>query len=322
MNDWGIIGHNWAVHRLQRQLASGHLAQSHLITGPASVGKAALAQALAGAALSIQASDPARAIQLAQQLKHPDLTWVTDDNGIIKVDTIREVLHTMMLAPVEARYRITVIDNAHLTHPAGQNAILKTLEEPNPSTIIVMLAPSTDGVLPTITSRCQVLNLRAVAAHDIEEALLSRGVTQEQAGLISTLARGKPGWALRAIADDSVLCERRQRITDLEQLIPSNRTRRFAYAETLAKADNETVNTVLEEWLLYWLDIVRAHSDSQATVLHNVDRSDAIKRVAGQVNITDAVRIVRAIANAARYIQLSANTRLALDVLMLNMPVA
>ncbi|HEY3290455.1 MAG TPA: hypothetical protein VGK87_10035 [Anaerolineae bacterium] len=321
MNEWGIIGHDWAVNRLLKQVASRQLAQSLLITGRASVGKATLALAFAGAALSIQSADAARTVQLAMRRKHPDLMWVTDDNGIIKTDTIRDVMHTLSLTPVEGRYRLVIIDNSHLTHTGGQNAILKMLEEPNPSTIIVLLAPTSDSVLPTITSRCQVLNLHSVATKLIYEALIKRGVPQENATLISVLSRGRPGWALRAIADESLLLERTQHITDLEQLIPSNRTSRFTYAEALAKADDETLNSVLEEWTLYWLDIVRAHNTANETVLHNIDRADAIRRVAERVDVSTAAQFVNTIAGTVRHIQLSANTRLALDVLMLRMPV-
>jgi hypothetical protein len=117
----------------------------------------------------------------------------------------------------------------------------------------------------------------------------------------------------------------------LESLFSANRTARFEYAETLAKADDETLQTVLGEWLLYWRDIVRAasapatgaHDDADAVRdrLHNVDRMEAIVRVAKSVDAVVAVHMVRETANTLQRIQQNASARLALDVLLLNMPV-
>jgi DNA polymerase-3 subunit delta' len=322
MNEWNIIGHDWAVRRLRQQIASGQLAQSHLFVGPPSVGKAAIARALAGAVLSVQAADPVRTRRLVQSNKHPDLTWIGSEEGSIKVEKIREMLHALTLAPIEGRYRVAVADDAHLATDGSKNAILKTLEEPNQSTVIIMIAPSTDGVLPTITSRCQVLNLRPVAIHDIAEALAGRGVDATKASFVAQLARGRPGWALRATESDELLADRAQRIAELEELISANRTRRFAYAETLAKADAETLQAVLEEWLLFWLDVVRANDSMERShALQNVDRADSIRRIAERVATIEAVRMVRAVINTLRYVQKNASARLALDVLMLKMPV-
>src|SRR5262245_21821095 len=137
MNDWGIIGHDWAVRRLQSAIASGQLAQSHLFVGPSAIGKAALAKATARAVLG----HDARARALVDQLRHPDLSWVQPDGDSIKVEPVRELLHTLTLAPVESRHRVAVIDQAQLITDSGKNAILKTLEEPNPSVVIILIAP-------------------------------------------------------------------------------------------------------------------------------------------------------------------------------------
>jgi DNA polymerase III subunit delta' len=326
MNDWNIIGHDWAVRRLRQQIDGGQLAQSHLFVGSPSVGKAALALALARAILARDARDPARARRLVDSFKHPDLTWVAAQEGSVKVEQIRDTLHALTLAPVEGAHRLAVIDDAHLATDSSKNAILKTLEEPNPSSVIVLIAPSTDGVLPTITSRCQVLNLRPVAMRTIAEALARLSVDPARADLLARLARGRPGWALRAHADEEMLNERAQRLTDLEELLRANRTKRFEYSESLSKAGEETMVAVLDEWLLYWRDVVRAcgaglQPDAARDKLHNIDRADAILRLAGMVDTRDAARMLRAITVALKHIQQNASPRLALDALMLGMPV-
>jgi DNA polymerase-3 subunit delta' len=324
MDAWNIIGHEWAVRRLSRQIEAGQLAQSHLFVGPPSVGKAALARAMVSQVLSRYAADPARAQRLVEQQKHPDMTWlgVNPGESSIRIEQVRNLIHTLTLSPVEGRYRLAVLDDMQFATEESQNAILKTLEEPNPSSVIVLIAPSTDGVLPTIMSRCQVLNLRPVAPHELAEGLTRRGVPQERAEFLARLSRGRPGWAIRALEDAELLERRTQRLADLEMLLTANRTRRFQYAKTLAEVEDDARESTLEEWLLYWRDVVRATSDDAGTAnLHNIDHLEAIRHLAGQVSARQALNMVRALTNSIQYLHQNARPQLVLDALMLQMPI-
>jgi DNA polymerase-3 subunit delta' len=316
MNDWGIIGHDWAVKRLSSAIASGQLAQSHLFVGPPAIGKAALAKATARAVLG----HDERTRRLVDGNKHPDLAWLQPDGDSIKVEQVRELLHALTLAPVESRRRVAIIDGAHLMTDNGKNAILKTLEEPNPTVVIILIAPGVDAVLPTISSRCQVLNLRPAPLTDIEQALIERGQGSDRAEFIARLSRGRAGWALRAIADESLLEARHQRLDDLMALIGSNRTARFAFAEKLAKADAEDINATLDAWLLLWRDVTRVAGGDDVHLVLNADRRDAIVALAEQTDVTTASAMQHAISETQQHIDRNVNARLALDVLLLKMP--
>lgn len=319
MNDWDIIGHDWVVRRLRRAIEQGQLAQSHLFVGPPSIGKATLALALARALLGH--NDRARA--LVNQRRHPDLLWVepADEGEAIKVEQIRELLHALTLAPVESRHRIAIVNDAHLITESGQNAILKTLEEPNPSVVIVLTAPNTDTLLPTIVSRCQLLNLRPAPVRAVEEALLARGVASERAALIARLSRGRIGWALRAIEDDAMLEARAERLKDLRDLLTAGRTQRFAYAEKLARAEPSHVVQTLEDWLLLWRDVARATGrEASPEALVNADQRDWIAQLANVLSIAQVAALLRAIGQTLQYLDRNVNPRLALDVLLLKLP--
>jgi DNA polymerase-3 subunit delta' len=286
------------------------------------VGKATLARAFCREALPIGARDPARARALVDANRHPDLTWIEPQDGSIKVETAREMLRALNLAPLEGRYRAAVVVDVHVLTDAGQNAILKTLEEPGLSVIFILLAPGLDGLLPTLVSRCQTLNLRPVPTADIEQALLARGVDAERAGLVARLSRGRPGWALRAAADDELLAARRQRLDDLQTLLAASRTQRFAYAEALAKEEPEEIRAVLEHWLLFWRDVADAAGrapDSPARAL-NADYAGAIASLAGGVPLDAAAKAMRDINATQTALGRNANPRLALEVLLLQLP--
>lgn len=317
MNNWGIVGHDWAVRRLQSAIASGALAQSHLFVGPEGVGKAALAKAAARALLA----QDARAAALVDQGRHPDLLWITPEGDAIKVDQVRALLHTLTLAPVESRHRVAVVDQAQLITEGGKNAILKTLEEPNPSVVIILIAPSVESVLPTIASRCQILNLRPAPVHEVEAALQARGLEPERAHFLAGLSRGRVGWALRAAEDESVLEARAQHFEDLRALLAANRSQRFAYAEKLSRAEARDIDAVLDHWLLLWRDVARVASGrAGGAPIVNVDYRADIARLAEQVDAPAAASLVRAVDMTRQHIDRNVNARLALDVLLLKMP--
>lgn len=314
VDDWGVVGHDWAVKRLKRAIAQGGLAQSHLFVGPAHIGKATLALATARALLG----HDARTTALVDKRKHPDLSYIEPEmgGGSIKIDGLRALLHTLSLAPVESRYRVAIIDGAHLMSDGGKNAILKTLEEPNPSVVMILTAPNVDSVLPTISSRCQVLNLRSAPVQQVTADLVRRGVDQKQAAFIARLARGRMGWALNAVNDADVLTARAENLTDLETVLGANRTQRFAYAEKLARRDGAHIQAVLEDWLLLWRDVTRAGTEAL-----NDDQHALIQTLTATVTRAQSAEIMRAISGTIRNLDSNVNARLALDVLLMRLPV-
>ena len=234
------------------------------------------------------------------------MTWVGVGEGesSIKIEQVRILIHTLTLSPVEGRYRVAVLDDMQLATEESQNAILKTLEEPNPSSVIVLIAPSTDGVLPTIMSRCQVLNLRRWRNMNWQKGWYNAVWKRSAAEFLARLSRGRPGWAIRAMGESELLEQREQRLADLEMLLSANRTRRFLYAKNLSEAEDDARESTLEEWLLYWRDVVRATSNrDSASGLHNIDHAEAILRLADQLSARQALRMVRAITNALQYLR-------------------
>ncbi|MDW8054483.1 MAG: AAA family ATPase [Anaerolineae bacterium] len=312
---WDVVGHEWAVQRLRAALTNRTLAQSHLLIGPEHVGKATLARALAEAVLG----ETSRAQRLVQQGKHPDLLWLNPEDDAIKVEAVRAALHALTLTPVEASHRVLVIEEAQRMTEASQNALLKTLEEPPPTALMVLVAPNTDLLLPTIVSRCQVLALRPVPTVQIAEALAARGVPQEQATFIARLARGRVGWALRAAQDAALLEARTKRLDDLQRLLHAGYAQRFAFAEALARQPQDEQRATLLEWLFFWRDVAHLHADRDAAVL-NVDRMAQLRALQAAVPLAQVTKLLRALTRTLVRLEANVNARLAFDVLLLQLP--
>lgn len=296
--DWPIIGHTWAAKRLSRAIEFNTLAQSILLVGAHSIGKTTLALALARVLLALPSGDRVRVNKLVDENRHPDLSWIRPDGGIIKVEPIRELLHTLALFPVESAYRVAIIERADLLHDAAKNAFLKTLEEPNPAVVLVLTAPSVESVLPTMASRCQVMTLRSPAQALIEHELVRRGAPQSDAERLAKLANRRIGWAIAAQRDNDMLSNRLEQLRAFVTALNADMTGRFAYAEQMAKQDRDVIGDQLEQIMFMWRDAMRQ----------------------GLVSALQAFAAMGAVASAKSRIERDLNIRLALDVMMFDIP--
>ena len=166
--DWGIIGHEWAVKLLQEQIWKGRLRHAYLITGPDGIGRRTLATRLVQAINcrpSTSEGDPClscRTCKNIERMAHPDLAIVQAEQrgGVLKVDQVRELQRVLALAPYEASTRAAMLLRFEEANIHAANALLKTLEEPSPSVVILLTAESAETLLPTVVSRCELLRLR------------------------------------------------------------------------------------------------------------------------------------------------------------------
>ena len=323
---WPVIGHAWAVANLERAVREQRVAHAYLISGPAHVGKATLARALA-LTLNCTSSDrpcaaahPCRSCRLIAAGKHPDAPLIAPEGRSLKIDQVRALQHDLALAPFEGRYRVVIFDQFETATVEAQNALLKTLEEPPAYAVLIVLAADPELLLPTIVSRCQQIALRPLTIAQVREALLTRWqVAPVQADLLAHLSGGRLGWAVMAATDQSILTARATALDDLAQLLTADRGARFAYAETLTKKDDR-LRATLDLWRTWWRDVLLAASGSTAELV-NLDRVDQIRALAQRLTVAQATAAAEACGRALWQLDRNATARLALEVLLLDLPV-
>jgi DNA polymerase-3 subunit delta' len=321
-----LFGHEWAVNLLRSQIRRGALSHAYLFTGPAGVGRRTLALRFAQALLCPESPAPGepcgtcRTCRQIETMQYPDLTIVQaeKEGGILKVEPVREVRQLLSLKPYQGRYRVAIFLRFEEANASAANALLKTLEEAPPHAILLLTADTTDSLLPTIVSRCQALRLRPSPLETVEAALRGRGADEQSARLLAHLSGGRPGAAFRMLADPSTLDFRRQRLDDLQKLLPASRVEKFAYAEKLAK-EKETFRRVLFLWLTYWRDVLVRASNSSAPLV-NVDRAEEIDALAARLGLTAARRMVDAADRAIQRLDANVNARLLAEVTLLDWP--
>lgn len=330
-HNWPVLGHDWAVDFLRKSLRNGRNRHAYLITGTSNIGKMQLARAFA-MALNCTHDDPeqrpdlrCRSCKLIASGNHPDMLYseLDERTGTLKIDAIREVTRLLALKPYDSRYRVAIFQDFDRAAPRAQDALLKTLEEPAPHAVLIVLAQSTETIMPTITSRCQIVPLRPVASETVKGILLDKGADEAQATLLARLSSGRVGWALAALENETILQERDEMLNMLENAIAGNRRERFAIAEELDKVgrtDKLALRYLLEIWQTYWRDVLLLAENSPVKPC-NTDRRVAMEHIVQRITPEDAFRALQATRDMLnKTLQTNANMRMAFEVLFLDYP--
>ena len=324
---WDLLGHEWAEKLLRSHIANEDARHAYLFTGAPGIGRRSLALKFASALNCTQPPSPGescgacRSCRLTSTMQLPDLSLVSaeGEGAIIKVGQVRELERVLALTPFEAKYRIALLLNFQLANANAQNALLKTLEEAPAKVVLLLTADSTDSLLPTISSRCEILRLRPVAVETLEQALITRWqLPAEEARLYAHLADGRPGLARRMAAEPAMQDKRRGWLEEFVRLLPLNRRERFASAETLAR-NRDQLRLILQVWVSFARDIFLTTNGMSEKVV-NLDYGVDCQRIAGRISASTALEMLNSLIRSLENLEANANLRLLLDNLWLELP--
>ena len=330
-----VVGHQWAVELLQNSIQHDTLRHSYLFVGAAQLGKSTLARSFGQTLLCTEAAaghacGNCRACRLLQTGGHPDFQLLppTDrdgqpdrENGLHRAEQAADIIRQALLHPMEGRYKVFLIQDAHKANASFANKLLKTLEEPPAHVILCLTAQDRSTLLPTIVSRCQVLALRPLGEQTIEDALRARwGASPQQAALLARLANGCLGWAVEQLNEAEPLADRSQRLTELRELSRSRRVARLAFAQKLAAARSQTpLFPLLALWTGWWRDVMIVCEGRPELVWHT-SRRPMLESVASGLDAAQSAVAVKAVERVVGLLERNVNPRLAVEELMLAMP--
>lgn len=256
-----------------------------MVTGKKGLGKHLLVEAFSKRLLCLKPSDfgceGCMGCNLFNAQTHPDYIAVSpsEPGKQIPVDAIRILLAKLALKAQYARRRVVVVEPAHALNVNAANSLLKSLEEPSPGTLIILVAERPSQLPATIVSRCQKLS---VAMPPREEGLtfLKAKVQADEAGVLLNLAGGAPLAAL-ALATDGVIA-RRKAFFDDWFLLGTERMDPITLSERWHAL---SVDEVLL-WLTSWTeDLIRLSMVRDPVRLINSDLSAELKRLASRLNL-------------------------------------
>jgi DNA polymerase-3 subunit delta' len=330
---WQVIGQDRILSLLRRSLETGTLAHAYLLVGPTHIGKMTLSVNLA-MALNCQQYDPpcgecpsCRKIYAAN---HPDVRVISllkngeaGEAKLISINQIKDMQHVANLPPFEGKHKVFIIDSAEMMSVDAANCLLKTLEEPVEKVTFILLTTN-DKLLPeTVVSRCQRLELRLLAPEEVAVALtIHAGLDEAKARLLAVLSRGCPGWALAVAADESLLEHRNESLDMILGIMDAGFNERFEAITRMSAQftqNRATVYDTLRLWVEFWRDLMMVKLDC-LDLITNLDRKSEIIKTAGEYQLSQITATIESIRLATEQLGRNANPRLALEVLMLDIP--
>lgn len=350
---WATFGHNGPSRLLLNTFKAGRLSHAYLIAGPEQSGRRTLALDIAravncqpapdlfGAAPEKPCGECSQCVRISRGI-HSDVRVIDpqtpvrkDKDGaeakdgadarhkLIRLEHIFDLQHDASLRPFEGSSRFFVIDGAELMSNEAVGSLLKTLEEPAPNVVIVLVAIAPGALPQTIVSRCQLIELRPVATELIEQELTARYKTPpEQARTLARLARGRPGWAIAALSDPTALDRQTQAVQRIVAALTGDLESRFQYARQLSDSFWRKRDDVLLEmdiWLDWWRDIALTRNGLERFVTY-IDWLPTLAALGRQLDGDAIARGIETVTGTKSALEANATPRLALDVMMLDLP--
>ncbi len=338
-----LVGNQRAKEILRRMLGMGRVPGALLFAGGDGLGKKWFAIELARALncrsprgvegcgvcvsctrtgkISFPAADDDEANRRLIWTEHGDVALVRPAKRTITIAPIRELERETNFRPYEGRARVFIIEDADRLNEPASNALLKTLEEAQATSHIILVSSRPMSLLPTIRSRCQTIRFAPLTVREVEEYLIAtKKRVGEEARLAAHLSGGRLGYALD-INLDAYREQREMMFTVLESLAATNdRSRLLRVAEELSDAkrkdEYEPRLNVLE---ILVRDLWLLTIDPADASLTNYDLRERLSRLSVKLRSTRAARWLTRIEELRAQLSVNVNRRVATDALFLAM---
>lgn len=339
-----LIGNDEVKDTLRRLLSSGRLSGSLLFTGEAGIGKKLFALELAKALncrnrQGVEACDECSSCKRIDRStfppfhdddedkarliwsEHADVAMARPYKQIIRIPPMRELEREANYRPFEGTARIFIVEDADYLNEQAANSLLKTLEEPEPTTHLILTTTNPTALPATIRSRCQIIQFAPIQAAQIEKFLIGmKDTPTKDAQLLARTSRGSLGRACEA--DVETYRERRQAMLRVlnSLTITGDRVELLRSAEDLAAAkDRDEYEQLLDVLEALIRDAWALSLGRPKESIVNVDLLSDLQRIAGDLRSAQAASWLRQIEELRGALEVNLNRKVASDALLMAM---
>lgn len=317
-----IIGQEELKGHLQNALQNQKVSHAYIISGEEGSGKRMLAEAFAQTLLCEEKGADAcgHCHHCRQTMSHnqPDIIYLTHEKpATISVDDIRSQINSdIVIRPYNSDYKVYIVDEAEKMNEQAQNALLKTIEEPPSYAVILLLTTNAQAFLPTIRSRCILLETKPVPDALVRGELMKRyEIPDYQADMSVAFAQGNMGKAI-ALAQSQEFADRKERVLSLIRHISE-----MTYADRIAwiremEEKKEPLTDYLDLLMVFYRDVLLYKATGQANGLIFADQVYQVKRLADGLSYRHLEEIFEGVESCRRKDAANVNTDLILQQLM------
>jgi DNA polymerase-3 subunit delta' len=318
-----LLGHDRVLELLRRTAEEGKPSHAYLFSGPEGIGKKSAAIEFACLLNCPDGGGHDDACRVCRRIRegiHPDVMVERPERSSIRVDRIRRIQEYFQFPPIEAPFKIIILDDAHVMNRQAQNALLKTLEEPPPGRMLVLVTAKPALLQATVVSRC-----RPVRFSPLETELMIPLLEQKlrlnphEARILARMSGGGIGRALRLSSAD--FPELRAKVTNLLAEPGSVGIRgALELSAWLAEHKDRAAQAlgIAESWLR---DLLTAKLDEPQLGFVNEDMLDGIRNAAHDIDEHEILSLSDAVTRAGELLDLETNINrnLILDNLILTL---
>lgn len=323
-----IKGQDKALAILKQDLEHAHLASAYLFSGPESVGKRIAAKGFAKALNcqnnALDSCDECPSCLKIEKNQHPDVFMIdastfidsgrpgAGDSSAVKIGHIRQLQRDISLRPYEGKFKVFIIDDAHNLTAEASNALLKVLEEPPSSSLIILISAKPNLLFKTILSRCRVLKFNSLDRAELENVLKQDySLDSSMAHFLAYFCEGRIGQALR-LKDTDILAQKNKVIDNFAM------ARNFRVDDFSAQ-DRNNIRDCLNILATWFRDVYMLKTGVAYSELINADRKADLLKFMQRFSFLDLDEIFRVISNSALYLEENVNVKLMLSNLRMEL---
>ena len=315
-----IRGHQKTLELLNRMVKTKRLAHAYVFSGLEGIGKRLTALALAKNLLCSSGNEKScghcSACIQVDRGSHPDLFIIEPEKNAITIDGIRSLKRELSRKSFAGGYKACIINGADKMNVHAGNALLKTLEEPTPETVIILITGQPYRLLPTILSRCQHIRFQPLSLFDTSELVMAEtGVGKDDAILMASLTGGSPGKALtfkveylKVLRDSWVRQSRFFTKVDKEK---------FFIGEEKFLSDKENIDLKLNLLRLWCRDLVIHRIYGNTEFILNTDKAEEVASQSSAFSLEKLLNTLLGIEEYSQAFEYNVNPQFTFDALLM-----
>ena len=318
-----IIGQEQIKEHLQNAIATGKVSHAYILNGEKSSGKEFIAKVFAQTLQcekgGTEPCNECRSCKQTVSKNQPDIIYVSHEKpNTISVDDIRaQVNNDVAIKPYSSKYKVYIINEAEKMTPQAQNAILKTLEEPPAYAVIMLLVSNVNTLLPTILSRCVVLNMKPVRDELVKKYLMEElQIPDYKADVCVAFARGNVGKA-KLLASSEEFENVKAEALSLLKYIKDMEIQEIVSAIKKISEYKLEINDYLDIMSIWYRDVLLFKATNDVNHLVFREEIQSIRKVAARSSYEGIERVIRALDKAKKRLDANVNFDLAMELMLL-----